>query len=220
MIRQILITVFAIALISVTGFAQDSTWGVVSIPDICTFQIPSSLELQKGTYKKLRDRLQKIILEIDTTPERVIAQPKGINDFDQVAMKRYCRVIVETEKGNKGDYLKLDEPLTLSFTELKEVDNGIKRQTQQIFDKATANGTKMTILTWQGSKVVRINGVDALLTTYTRSVNEAPSVLVRVYKVFNHDNLHTITISYRESESNLWAGDLAKVIETFKFKKR
>jgi len=32
----------------------------------------------------------------------------------------------------------------------------------------------MTILSWQGVKITRVNGVDALLTTYTRSINDAP----------------------------------------------
>lgn len=200
--------------------AQDETWETVSIPGICTYQIPPTVELQKGTYKKINDQFRRTILEIDTTPDRVVAQPKGINDFDPVALKRYCRVIVETERGSRGDYAKLDEPMALSAAELKELEKELKNQLQQGAALSTSKGMKMTILSWQGAKISRVNGVDALLTTYTRSMNDAPAALVRMYMIQNNDCLHTITISYREAESALWAEDLGKVIGTFKFKKR
>ena len=218
--RQLFGILCMLALSGVAARAQDETWETVSIPDICTYQIPSTVELQKGTYKKINDQFRKTVLEIETTPDRVVAQPKGINDFDPVALKRYCRIIVETERGSRGDYAKLDEPMALSAAELKELETELKSQLQQGAALSTSKGMKMTILSWQGAKIARVNGVDALLTTYTRSMNDAPPVLVRMYKIQNNDCLHTITISYRESESNLWAADLGKVIGTFKFKKR
>lgn len=219
--KRLFAIICVLVLSGVAVSAQNEMWETVSIPGICTFQIPPTLEIQKGTYKKINDQFRKIILEIDTTPDRVVAQPKGINDFDPAALKRYCRVIVETERGSRGDYGKLDEALSLSESELKELDKEMKSQMQQAAAAlSTAKGMKMTILSWQGTKITRVNGVDALLTTYTRSTNDAPSVLVRMYRIQNNDCLHTITISYRESESNLWAADLDKIIGTFKFKKR
>jgi len=218
--KQLFVILCMLVLSGVAARAQDETWDTVSIPGICTYQIPSTLELQKGTYKKINDQLRKSVLEIETTPDRVVAQPKGINDFDPVALKRYCRVIVETERGSRSEYAKLDEPMALSAAELKELETEIKSQLQQGAALLTSKGIKMTILSWQGVKINRVNGVDAILTTYTRSINDAPSVLVRMYKIQNNDCLHTITISYRESESNLWEADLEKVVGTFKFKKR
>jgi hypothetical protein len=203
----------------VAAHAQDATWETVSIPEICTYQIPPTVEIQKGTYKKVVDQLQKTILKIDQSPDRVIAQPKGINNFDPLALKRYCRIIVETERGSKGDYLKLYEPLAASAAELRELDKEMKNEMQQAA-LAAPKGMKMTILSWQPSKIVRVNGVEALLTSYTRSVNDAPPVLVRMYMIQNNDAMHKIAISYRESEKDLWAEDLNKVIDTFKFQKR
>ena len=94
---------------------QDASWETVSIPGICTYQIPPTLEVQKGTYKKFTDQLRKTVFEITTSADRVVAQPKGINDFDPAALKRYCRVIVETEWGQSGDFFKLNEPLWVPF---------------------------------------------------------------------------------------------------------
>jgi len=213
---MILFVVFSTVLASQ---AQDATWETVSIPGICTYQIPPTVEIQKGTYKRISDQFRKNVLEISDSPDRVVAQPKGINDFDPVALKRYCRIIVETERGSKGDYAKLDEPLVVSEAELRELEQEMKSQFKKAAELSTTKGMKMTILSWQPLKVVRVNGVDALLATYSRSMNDAPAVLVRIYKVQNNDCFHAVTISYRENEKDLWATDLDKVIDTFKFKK-
>jgi hypothetical protein len=217
--KQLLAILCMLALSGATACAQDETWKTVSIPGICTFQIPATVELQKGAYKKRMDRLYKN-MEVDLTPDRVVAQPKGINDFDPVALKRYCRIIVETERGSRGEFAKLDEPMVLSAAELKGMDTEIKNQLQQEVALLASNGMKMTILAWQGTKITRVNGVGALLTTYARSVDGASPALVRKYHIWNNDCVHLITISYRESESNLWEADLGNVIGTFKFKKR
>jgi len=79
--------------------AQNATWETVSVPGICTFQIPPTVEIQAGAYKRYNDQLTKTILEITESPDRAVAQPKGINAFNPVALNRYWRIIVETEKG-------------------------------------------------------------------------------------------------------------------------
>jgi len=200
--------------------AYEITWETVSIPGICTFQIPPTVEIQKGTYKWVSDQFKKMVLEISESPDRVVAQPKGINDLDPIALKKYCRIIVETERGTKGDYARLDEPLLVSEAELKELDKESKNQLEQLAAMWDAKGVKMTILSWQPIKITRVNGVDALVITYTRSLNDAPSVLVQVYRIQNNDVMHSIAISYRESEKEIWADDLGKVINTLKFEKR
>ena len=96
----------------------------------------------------------------------------------------------------------------------------LKQGIQQGAALSTSTGMKMTILSWQPAKIVRINGVDAFRTTYTRSMNDAPPVMVNMYMIQNNDCMHTITISYRVAEKGMWATDLGKVIDTFRFKKR
>jgi hypothetical protein len=201
-------------------YAQDATWETVSVPGICTYQIPPTVEIQQGTYKRFNDQFRKTVLEIETSPDRVVAQPKGINDLDSLALKRYCRIIVETDRGAKGDHVKLDEPLALSTAELTELDKQLEARNRQAAVLSTSKGMKMVVLCWRPAKLVRVNGVDAIMTTYSRSMNDAPPVLVRMYMIQNNDYLHTITISYREEERELWSDDLGKVVHTFKFVKR
>jgi len=44
-----------------------------------------------------------------------------------------------------------------------------------------------------------------------------PPVIVAIYIVQNFNMMHTITLSYRETEQNLWKADFEKVIYTFDF---
>jgi hypothetical protein len=219
--KNIAIVVALVLLAGVlTTQAQETTWETVSIPGICTFQIPPTVEIQNETYKRISGQAKRMVLEISQSSDSVIVQPKGINDLNPVALKKYCRIIVGIERGTKGDYARLDEPLLVSEAELKELDEEFKNQLEQQTAMLNAKGVKMTILSWQPFKITRVNGVDALVNTYTRSINDAPSVLVQVYRIQNNDVMHTITISYRESEKEIWADDLMRVINTFKFKKR
>jgi hypothetical protein len=200
--------------------AQNQTWQTISIPGICTYQIPPSVEIQRGTYKELSDKFLGLVLEIEASPDQVIAQPKGINSFDPQALKRYCRIIVETDHGRRGQYKSLDSPFAVSEQELLELDAILKQQIQQAATMSTAKGMKMVLLSWQPVKIVRVNGIDTLKTTFSRSVNDGPPAVVSMYLVQNNDCMHRITISYRLSEKSLWARDLEKVIDTFSFKKR
>lgn len=202
------------------SLAQNQVWQTVSIPGICIYQLPPSVEIQSGTYKECSDKIAGLILKIETSPDRVIAQPKGINDFQLQALAHYCRVIVETDRGRCGEYESLGSPLAVSEEELRGIDSTLKRQMQQTAAISTAKGMKMELLSWQLTKVVKVNGVDALKITYTRSMNDGPPAIVNMYLVQNNDCMHRITISYRLSEKKLWANDLEKVIYTFRFTRR
>lgn len=200
---------------------QYADWQTVSLPETLSFQIPPTLEIQKGVIKQLgtemREQLFEDIIEGEQSSDRIVAQPKGINDLNPAALKRYCRIIVETVRGAKGDYFKLNEPLKASAEELREIGARFKSQIEAGSPAISSGGMKMTILSWSPAKIVTINGVGMLLITYTRSMNDGPPAIVQMYHVQNNDCLHTITISYRESESDLWATDLEKVIQTFEF---
>jgi hypothetical protein len=221
-------TLLALLLFSISltlpVFSQDQTWKVVSIPKICTYQIPSTVEIQKGLYRKIAKRVVdehvKEVLEITKVPERVVAQQKGINSFNPKAFKRYCRIIVETEYGIQGEFQDIDAPLALSQEELTEINAALKQKIELISKKSQSTTFKMKVLTWNQVKIARISGIDALQLSYTRTVNGASPVLVNTYIIQNNHAMHRITLSYRISEKQLWAKDFDKVIESFKFAKK
>ena len=51
-----------VCLLQQPAAAQNQTWQTVSIPGICTYQIPTSVEIQKGAYKELNDTLHGLVL--------------------------------------------------------------------------------------------------------------------------------------------------------------
>lgn len=199
---------------------EEKQWPTVSIPEICTFRIPPTLEIQKGTYKRLEENYLLERLEIVTMPNRVVCQQKGLNELDPEALKRYCRFTIETVKEEIGKFSKLDEPITLSDAELKELGDDYKIELQRTCTELTAKGIDTRLLSFHGLRIVNLNGADSLVTSELRSVNGDSPTMGVTYRIQNNDCLHTITISYRESEGDLWTNDLKEVISSVRFKKR
>lgn len=159
-------------------------------------------------------------MSITVSPDRVVAQPKGINEMDPDALKRYCRVIVETNRDKPGDWEKLGTRIRLSKPDLKMIDDMFKKGVENEAMRVSSRGLKMEILSWNPATVEKINGIDTMKISYTRSTNDGPPVLVNMHSIDNNDFLHRITISYRLSEKELWAEDLMKVLDTFEFVRR
>jgi len=44
--------------------------------------------------------------------------------------------------------------------------------------------------------------------------------VVTIYSIHNHRMMHTVNVSYRESETELWKADLDRVINTFEFERQ
>ena len=196
---------------------EKTQWKTVSIPDICTFSIPETLEIQSGNYKEISKNVRENILQIQLSPNRVVAQPAGINSLEKV-IKTYCRVIVETEEGEKGDFKELGLPpyngSYVPYSAAKKLKEGIE-QGANISDKL-----KMKIFDWKHPKVLDVGGGKAILIDYKRSLNGAEPVRVRMYRIMNNDCLHTITTSYRLSEMEIWKDDISNIIKSFEFTKR
>lgn len=197
-----------------------SAWETVSVPGICTFQIPPTMELQAGKYRAVMDQYRTQVLQVTDSGNRVVAQQKGLNQLDPTARSRYARVIVETQTESTGDFNRLGEPLPLARSEVEEIDDAIKSAVLQEAAQSTAAGFRTELTSWGGIRVVRVNGIDCLLTKYSRSVNGAPAANVCIYKLMNNDRMHTVSVSYRTTEADLWADDLDKIITTFQFVQR
>jgi hypothetical protein len=179
------------------------------------------MEIQAGTYKRISDRVHKEVLELPIDPSRVLAQQKDLNSYKKKAFKTYARIIVETEYGRRGDYEQITTQLTASKFELRELGGIFRQEMETELRKISAKG-KMTmkLISWFPVKLAEINGVSMIHLRYTRSVNNGPEALVNMYIVQNDDRMHRITVSYRISNAYLYKDDLAKVINTFRFKNR
>ncbi len=194
-------------------FSQSTDFDNYRILEVGSISIPNNMEIQSGNYKKISEIYQKEISKkfgYEVSDNRVVFQQKGVNDLDKQALATYVRVILETDIGNFGDYEKLSTKLIATPQEISDISKEFKTQIQQSFA-----GTGMKLITWYGVSIVTINGRTALKISYLRQLNDKPFVLVNMYRFQNNDRLHTLTLSYRQSDEATWKPLLTKIANSF-----
>lgn len=207
-------------ILSIQLFSSTNMWQMVSMPNVGTFQIPSSMEIQAGTYKEISDNFQRKI-QIPFNEDRVVIQQKRLNEYNKKAFQSYTRILVETDYGQPGEYENITTHIDASPQELQELDSTFRKEVEGSFSTISST-TPMSIklLSWTPLKIVQINGISMIKLQYTRSINDGQSALVNLFLVQNNDRMHRIAVSYRQSDANLWKNDLDKVIYTFKFNRK
>lgn len=194
-------------------FSQSTDFDNYRILEVGSISIPNNMEIQSGNYKKISEIYQKEISKkfgYEVSDNRVVFQQKGVNDLDKQALATYVRVILETDIGNFGDYEKLSTKLIATPQEISDISKEFKTQMQQSFA-----GTGMKLITWYGVSIVTINGRTALKISYLRQLNDKPFVVVNMYRFQNNDRLHTLTLSYRQSDEATWKPLLTKIANSF-----
>ncbi|GHU65403.1 hypothetical protein FACS1894123_11290 [Bacteroidia bacterium] len=196
--------------IPVDTFKHKSEYERILITNVGYISIPSNMELQSGNYKEFVESGQKLFAEkfhFEISDNRVVFQQKGLNNLEQKGFASYARIIIETEIGNQDDYLKQSDDFSMSTEELNSL---FLQQVKQDFQ-----GTGLHIIKWEGVSIVSINQSKAIKISYIRQLNDNPHVYVNMYKFPNNDRMHTITLSYRQEDSNIWKPLFLKVINSF-----
>jgi hypothetical protein len=185
-------------------------WEIVSVKDIGTIAIPPKMEIQSGEYKKFRD---KEFIEMNISPNAdIVIQPKSVNTFDKEGLGKYARIIIETVRGQIGDFEQLD-------FDVNYYTNDDIRFMDSLFKDQTINSHKEfdnMILEWFPLNVKTINGMTCLHVSYLRQLQNRPEVIVNIYVFQNHDRLHRLIMSYQKDKSEYWKGDFEKVLYSFK----
>jgi hypothetical protein len=196
-------------------------WNVYKIGNIGEITIPPTLELRNKNskyallFKKAADDYFEIQLERNYGHFDLVFQPKGINEAETEssimdATSKYARVLIKYEKGEKGDFFHYNEKIT--DAELKDGNEEIK---SRYFEDARKMSKK--IIQWEDAKSGTINGILFIAIGYIREGLNNNNVKVKEYYFYNSDELMNIIISYRMSESDIWADDFSKIASTFKF---
>ena len=111
--------------------ALKAGWDRIYIKDVGYFDLPPTMEVQKGKYKEFIDITRKI-QGFDAT--QLTAQQKGLNELGKDGLERYARVIVESEIGKSGDYEKLNFNISeYTKADILELNAMLKHQMQQSF---------------------------------------------------------------------------------------
>lgn len=184
-------------------------WERIYIKNVGSFDLPPTMEVQKGKYREFVDEIKKI-KGFDAS--QLTAQQKGLNEFGKEGFEKYARVMVETTFGSPGDF----EKFNFNFTEITQADiaelNTIyKQQIQQSF-----LGTGLKLIEWYPLKIEKVNGVSCIHINYKRQLQDKPFVLVHIYYFHNNDRMHYLTLSYRLSEADYWKADFETILKSFR----
>lgn len=175
-----------------------------------SIEIPNKLELKQSELNDL-EYLKENAISVTTSSGNIIFQQKGLNDVEKKALNKYCRVIIEyfPEDRNEptygcGDQIVVDKNI------LYEVNNSIEKNCQ---------ASKTPLIKLIAIQPLSINDYPVLYYSYKRKGwEDAPPVIVNVYRIFNLYESVTLTFSYRESEREEWKSVHNYIVNSFAFR--
>lgn len=202
-----------------------SDWLIYEIGDIGQIAIPSTLELRSKnsihTLNQIAIKNYSVVhkkIETSLTSNfQIIFQPLGY-DNGKIS-STYQRVLIQYQKGKKGDFMKWNGASTLTSSDREEID---KKYRQNLLD-AISKGKdimKVKLISRTPIEIGKVNGLSYIKHSYTRQMGERPMVKVQTYTFYNSEEMVEITISYGLEENETTISDLDKIISTFNFTTR
>lgn len=190
--------------------AQDK---VVSIRDICSFIVPSNMEVREDGA--LADKAAKKFYsskEVTYNNNSIILQPKGFDNINKTATGLYGRIIVSLEQGKKGEYV--------TISEMSKEDIDLAKYMIIEILKDNARKYQMSILNHSSVSIKKIGEKLAFYHNYTRKSarGKMSPVFVQEYRVLDDDKAIQITLSYRSTEKEIWESGFNEFIKSLKFK--
>ena len=190
---------------------EDTTykeWIKFKITDLGHIYIPPDMEVQKGEYKKLQDKIYEIA-GIDYSG--IVFQQKGLNKMEPESFKTYARVIITTEIDEPGAYDKITTPIILTESELLELNDEFEKGFKKM-----AEEDNMKITKWYPLEIYTSNDMHAILVQYDRQLGNNPEVFFQLFQFQNYDRLHRLTLSYRIEDEEKWKPIFENVLKGFK----
>jgi hypothetical protein len=200
---------------------KTTKWTLYEIENIGQIAIPPTLELrdENSAFALSADIIMDHVYtykKIDITKlvsPKLTFQPYGTDNLDKTALSKYARVLISYMQGKEGDFCKWNEKFSFPASELKEMEGYIKEHT---IKQITVLGN-VKLIKWYPVEFTTINRLACIKISFTRQMDNDPVVKVEQYKFCNSSESIEITISYRLSESDIWASDFSKIAGTFDF---
>jgi hypothetical protein len=207
--KLILFTLFFV--LSLYCFSQDNnvTYRKYELTGTGYINIPSTLELQSGDYKNMKESAYKS-MGYELSKDRVVFQTKGLNTQRGLTDISYEKIIFESVKGSYGDYEKLTSKIVVTKEELIEIGNGYKKYK---LDPWMSYPSKL--ISYDGASIVVVNGQYAIKVSYLRQLSDNEPCYVEAYLFQNNDRAHYLTIVYRKSQASIWEPVFNNVLNSF-----
>lgn len=90
------------------------------------------------------------------------------------------------------------EVISMNRADIDQIDVELREVMQQ---SAASYGFR--IVSWEGTRLVRLNGIATLITGYRREVPDQPVSRVNLVRVFNGSRSFTATVSYHEKKQSM-----------------
>lgn len=140
---------------------------------------------------------------------KIVFQQQGLGDFDSEAFNKYARIILTIYPGNAGDYIYNEEQDYL----LDDFSGLEKQLKEQYLIGVGSSGFK--IINWFTPKFIHINGANGIECSYIREGYQG-NIKVYDYLFFNYYEEIDLTISYRQSEEEIWGVYIQDIVNSFK----
>ena len=191
-------------------YLPPSTWNTYRIAGSFSISIPNTLEMRKEAdpYTQRIKDADWYGYKVDLS--NVVFQQKGLADYESEALDTYCRVMLNVETGNRGDYMKSNE-----WAELTDEDIQVFQESLQYSSDISKGEFK--IIGKPNVGWIHIEDIYGIEIRYLRTGIEGNRTVVNTYYFFNDAELATLTLSYRQTDAEKWEKDLENIVRTFEW---
>ena len=173
------------------GFAR------TAIPEVGTIDVPPLMELQSEEMtRKVTEAVKDAGMFNKNKKTEFVLMQKGL--------QYYSRIMVSTYAAEVG--LRLMDPIA-EKSELVEFDSQLEEQIRK---------TGIRVLSSQPLEELTLNGMHCFKKPYRRQSKSDTPVKVNMYIFFNRNQTIYLTMSYRETESNIWEPLFEKSLRSFR----
>ena len=191
-------------------------WETYYIAKICQVSIPPTIEVRgdDDEYTKVLETISLASgLKRVINYGNIVFQQKGLSQREPSAYDKYCRIIIRTEYGDYGDFLKSTETAILDSEWMAALNELVQNN---IGPAAQLMGNAMY-------KWSTINGSNCIQVDYKRTgfnFDSSRPVVCRIAIFQNNNKMVMMSLSYRENEADLWEADFDKVFKSFRWLSR
>lgn len=179
-------------------------WEEASIPNVGTMRIPPSMEVQSDEYRTMKEGVT------GASSDSFIVQQRGLNEGTDEGFDTYARIMVSCDVGSSGDY-PVDgyDPELYTDDEIAEIDSALEEGLRPQMD-----AVGIPIIDWYPIELGYLGDNSCLHISYSHVGDEGETTQVDLYSIPCDDRIVDVTLSYRLSDADAWADDLALALQT------
>lgn len=213
--------------LGVTAQTNPDDWSTYSIPDVCSFKVPPTMEVRledsfQGRFVKSMHQssfFEMLCNECDLFYEeaKLVLQPKGLNsdpfsDEFREAHNNYGRIIF---RFSYNDILSQEDIADLAPSELTLLDSMWRKEVKESLDCIGKYSGFKGSFAWYPLRKENYNGLSALVTEYDRP-GASVETHVREYKFFYKGKYLLITTSYNQKHEAKYKDDFMTFMQLLK----